>query len=314
MNLDPKAILLASGLSREQVFDPDARIPAHLADAVWLHAAQLAQDPNLALRAAQALEFGAYKVLDFIVANAPSVGEGLCRVGRYFAIVDPRGCIQIDTEVDPVTVSFGSGAGEVPAPAQQYTLAALVLRSRASTGTSWPLEAVDFSFAAPTDRSTYEEIFACPVNFGRPRARLQIRRESWQQQVKGADRALFAVLEDHARRLLADVSQGEPSLLDALRAELRVRLRGGDTSIAAVAHAMAMSERTLQRRLEQLHVSFSDALNDVRHELGREYLREPDVSIAEVAFLLGFSDQSAFGRAFKRATGETPRAWRLAHS
>lgn len=314
MSLDPEAILLASGLSREEVFDPDARILAHLADAVWLHAAQRAQDPDLALHAAQALEFGAYKVLDFIVANAPTVGEGLSRVGRYFALVDPRGRFEIDTDVDPVTVSFGSGAGETPAPAQQYTFAALVLRSRASTGTRWPLAAVDFSFAAPAELRVYEEIFACPVNFGRPRARLLISRETWEQPVEGADRALFAVLEDHARRLLAEVSKGEPSLLDALRAELRARLRGGEASIAAVANAMAMSERTLQRRLEQHELSYSDVLNDVRHELGREYLRERNVSIAEVAFLLGFSDQSAFGRAFKRATGQTPRAWRLSHS
>ena len=108
--------------------------------------------------------------------------------------------------------------------------------------------------------------------------------------------------------------EDEPGLLESLQAELRGRLQGGDTSVAVVAKAMGMSDRTLQRLLEELQLSYSDVLNQLRQELGREYLREPDVSIAEVAFLLGFSDQSAFGRAFKRWTGSSPRAWRVAQS
>lgn len=312
MDLDPDAILLAAGLSRERVFDPDARIPAPLADAIWLEASRLAQEPLLALQAARALEFGAYKVLDFIVANAPTVGEGLHRVVRYFPLVDPRGRFEIEADGDPATIAFGSGAGDVPAAAQQYTFAALVLRSRASTRTQWRLEAVDFTFPAASDPQAMEQVFGCRVNFAMPRARLVIPRESWSQPVEGANGALFSVLEDHAQHLLAGIPDDEPGLLDALRDELRARLRGGDASIAVVSKALAMSERTLQRRLDELGVSYSDVLNEVREELGREYLCEPDVSIAEIAFLLGFSDQSAFGRAFKRWTGSTPRAWRLA--
>ncbi|TPV96181.1 MAG: AraC family transcriptional regulator [Myxococcales bacterium FL481] len=314
MDLDPNAILVASGLTREQVFDPDARIPAPLADAVWLEAARRTGDPDLALSAARALPFGAYKVLDFIVANAPTVGEGLSRVARYFRIVDPRGHLEIQIEEDSASVVFSTDEGELPAPAQQYTFAALVLRSRASSGTDWPLAEVDFTFEAPTEQRVYEEIFASRLNFGASKAQLVIPQSSWKQAVRGADGALFSVLDDHARRLLGEVPEDEPGFLDSLQAELRGRLRGGDTSVGVVAKAMGMSDRTLQRRLEELQVSYSDVLNQLRQELGREYLREPDVSIAEVAFLLGFSDQSAFGRAFKRWTGSSPRAWRVAQS
>ncbi len=312
MDLDPDAILVAAGLSREQVFEPDARIPAPLADAVWLEASRQAQDPLLALKAARALEFGAYKVLDFIVANAPTVEEGLSRIARYFPLVDPRGRFETEGDGDRVTLSFGSGAADVPAPAQQYTFAALPLRSRASTGTNWRLESVDFTFPADAQPQVYAEVFGCPVNFAMPRPQLVIPHGSWMQPVEGANEALFCVLEDHARHLLGEVPVEEPGLLEKLQAELRTRLRGGDASVAVVAKTLGMSERTLQRRLDEFQVSYSDVLNEVREELGREYLREPDVSIAEIAFLLGFSDQSAFGRAFKRWTGSTPRAWRVA--
>jgi len=313
MGLDPDAILLASGLSHDSLLDPDARIPARFADEVWLEASKRAQDPDLALNAASALEFGAYKVLDFIVANAPTVGEGLNRIARYFPLVDPRGRFEIDDSGESVSIAFGGDAAQVPPPAQQYTFASLVLRSRASSGTQWRLDAVDFTFPPAPDLDAYNKIFACPVNFGMPQARLIIPRQSWEQRVEGANEALFSVLEQHARHLMETVPSGEPDLLDTLRAELRARLRGGDASIGVVAKALGMSERTLQRRLDSLQVSYSDVLAEVRQELACEYLREPQVSIAEVAFLLGFSDQSAFGRAFKRWTGATPRAWRVAH-
>lgn len=77
-----------------------------------------------------------------------------------------------------------------------------------------------------------------------------------------------------------------------------------------MAKRLALGERTLQRRLDELGVAFVDVLGEVRTELAQAYLREPGVSLAEIAWLLGFSDQSAFTRAFKRWMGVTPGAWR----
>lgn len=309
LDLDPESLLAAAGLPRAQVYDPDARLPAEAADALWRHAYATAGDPCLALHAAEALPFGAYKVLDFVTAHAPSVGEGLRRVARYFPLVDARAQLEI-VEGDPVSVAMQSELGEIAPPAQEYTLAALVVRSRASAGVAWPLDAVELTFPAPDGAREHERIFACPVRFGQPRARLVVPRSSWELPVRGADPALFSVLEDHARRLLAELPADDGALATRLRAVLRQELRGGDASIAHVARRLGLGERTLQRRLEESGLGFVDVLAEVRAELAREYLREPGVSLAEVAWLLGFSDQSAFTRAFKRWTGVTPGAWR----
>lgn len=312
LDLDPDAILLASGLSREQVYDPDTRIPADLADAVWRHAFAQAKNPDLALLAAEALPFGAYKVIDFVVANAPTIGEGLLRVARYFPLIDPRAQITV-VEGDPAVFAMSTDGRDVPGPAQQYTFAAVLGRSRAAAGVPW-LASVDFTFDAPDDLSTYHRLFGKACRFGQPTARLLIPRSVWNARVEGANEALFSVLDDHAQRLLVELPESEPPFTDLLRRHMREQLCAGDLNIASIAKSMAVSERTLQRRLEDLELSYSKVLSEVRHEVSETYLQEPNVSIAEVAWLLGFSDQSSFSRAFKRWTGRTPGAWKKAHT
>jgi len=91
---------------------------------------------------------------------------------------------------------------------------------------------------------------------------------------------------------------------------LRRLLRGDDPTLGAVAEQLRMSERTLQRRLAEQKLSFTDLLDDVRRESALEYLKARRVSVEEVAFLLGFATPSSFFRAFKRWTGTTPQGWR----
>ena len=146
--------------------------------------------------------------------------------------------------------------------------------------------------------------------FARPAPRLLVLREHWDRPVHGADPALFSVLEDHAERLLAELPAPEPPLVSRLRAVLREELRGGDVGVEHVARRLALGARTLQRRLEDEGVRFAEVLAELRTELARDYLREPGLSIAEIAWLLGFSEQSAFTRAFKRWVGTTPATYR----
>ncbi len=84
------------------------------------------------------------------------------------------------------------------------------------------------------------------------------------------------------------------------------RLRGGDSSLESVARELGTSVRSLQRHLRDIGYSYSTLADEVRAATARLYLEQPDIAIAEVAYLLGFSDQSTFNRAFKRWTGHTP--------
>lgn len=311
LGLPTDEILAKAGISTALIGDADARIPAERADAVWVHAFALANDPNLALHAAEALPFGAYKVLDFIGANAPTIGEGLSRVARYFPIVDPRGSLSVAHDGGLCRVTMESVLGTLPAPAQEYTLAALVLRSRASVGQSWPLARVEFTFDAPPIVAEHERIFSSEIRFNQTRAAIVVPVEAWETPVSGANAALFGVLEDHASRLLAEVAPLEPpGLLSRLRAVIREELRGGDIQAAHIARRLGLGERTLQRRLRDQELTFVEYLARCREQMAKEYLEEAGISLAEIAWLLGFADQSSFTRAFRRWTGKTPGEWR----
>jgi AraC-like DNA-binding protein len=126
---------------------------------------------------------------------------------------------------------------------------------------------------------------------------------------KTSDAALFAFLEEHALAALASRPKTD-DLIDRLRHSIREALKHGEPNIERIATRLALSGRTLQRRLSDLETSFQSVLDDVRFDLARAYLRDVRIDITQVAYLLGYSELRAFDRAFKRWANTTPREWR----
>jgi AraC-like DNA-binding protein len=124
-----------------------------------------------------------------------------------------------------------------------------------------------------------------------------------------ADPSLCALLDRHARELLARYPR-EDSLVERIRTLMKGELNGGDASLEVVAERLGMSARTLQRKLQASGTSHQELLDEMRRDLAVRYLREPGMAVCEVAYLLGFSESSAFHRAFKRWTGTTPSEFR----
>jgi AraC-like DNA-binding protein len=124
-----------------------------------------------------------------------------------------------------------------------------------------------------------------------------------------ADPVLAAVLAEKIERLLAQFSD-QPSLGSRVREWLIAQLRGGNPRIDALAEHLHMSERTLRRRLGEEGTSFKRILDEVRRELAIGYVQERQLSTGEIAFLLRYSEPSAFQRAFKRWTKLTPSEYR----
>jgi AraC-like DNA-binding protein len=155
----------------------------------------------------------------------------------------------------------------------------------------------------------YEDFFGGPVRFDQPSTRVVLSRHDLALPLRGADAALLAVLDAQAQTLLQQVATvGEP--VDVWRQALVGLIRSGRTSLADLAHSLHMSPRSLQRRLAEQGQSFQLLLGQTRQQLAEAYLRDPNVELAEVALLLGYSEQSAFTRAFRLWTGQAPLRWR----
>jgi AraC-like DNA-binding protein len=312
LGVDTETLLRSVGIERKRLEDPDARLPNREAGALWAKAYELSGDPVLSLHVAEAVPLGAYKVIDYMGANARTVGEAFRYSARYFPLINTAVRVTIDESGDPVTfdVAGESGPAGVTRPYAEYCLAAFVLHVRAGTGVGFKPRRVSFTHRAPPDVREHERVFGCPVRFEAEHNRLRIDRAAWEAPTSGAHPGVLRVLSEHADLLLERLPRG-PDLIERTRRAIAGRLRGGDPSLEGVAHELAMSERSLQRHLREHGYTFNALADEVREATARLYLQQPDIALAEIAYLLGFADQSAFNRAFKRWTGCTPKRARL---
>jgi len=311
LGLDAEALLRSVEISRQTLEDPDARLEASKVRALWARAYELSGDPALSLHAAEECPFGSYKVIDFMATSAGTVGEAFRNGSRYFGLINTRTRLPVDESGDPVTfdvVDEAAPAGVFPAYAE-YCLATFVLHVRAGTGVNFPVRRVTFVHPAPPDCGEHRRIFGCPVHFGAEHNRLAIDRRFWETRTAGANPGVLQVLTEHADLLVQKLPRG-PDLVERTRRAISERLRGGDSSLEGVARELGTSGRSLQRHLQGLGYSYHALADEVRAATARLYLGQADIAVAEVAYLLGFADQSTFHRAFKRWTGSTPARFR----
>jgi AraC-like DNA-binding protein len=311
LGLDTSQILRAANLDRATLQDPDARIPVEQVDALWRKAFELSNDPNLALHAVEVLPFGAYRVFDFLAASAPTIGAALAKVSEYFPLINSA--VRLPYLIGELEVTFGMDGPARPSavarPYAEYTMAAVLLRTRIATKRAYSVLRVAFAHPRPLDISEHERIFQCPVGFDADRCEMVIAREVWDTSRAESDPDLFSILDAHARMLLEQLPAGD-DIVGRVRRAIDAELHGGDPRLGSIARRLAMSARTLQRRLSDEGVVFLDVLDAMRFRAAKGYLAQKDIAGAEVAYLLGFAEQSSFNHAFKRWSGQTPTEYR----
>lgn len=192
----------------------------------------------------------------------------------------------------------------------ESTIASIASISReVSTGAFNPI-AVYFKHPAPDSITDHEVYFGCPVHFETDRDALLVSTESLQAPNRVGDAGIATFFDAH---LEAEVSKLEEthSLGQRVRIQVSKSLSEGVPAISDIAGHLGMSGRTLQRRLSEQGQSFQTLVDEARRQLAERLLQQTDYSLAEIAFMTGYSEQSAFTRAFKRWAGQTPRSYRI---
>jgi AraC-like DNA-binding protein len=176
------------------------------------------------------------------------------------------------------------------------------------TGLRSAFEAVEFAYPDPLLRDRYHEVFRCPSRFDRPRTLVRMRREALEIPLRHADHEASALCAEQCERMLQRMQQGS-GVAASVRREL-LRRPSQLSDLRQTAAALGLAERTLSRRLAAEGTSFTQVLEEVRMTLAVDYLSCTPLPIDDVAVLLGYGDDSAFSRAFKRRHGVTARAFR----
>ena len=178
-----------------------------------------------------------------------------------------------------------------------------------STSRFRPL-AISFRHDAPASTRVHEDHFGCPVHFGTGIDGLLIPGETMRAPNQVGDPSIVKYFDTHLEEELSNLDD-DASLERRVRTQISQSLSQGVPKVSDIAAYFGMSGRTLQRRLSDRGYSFQVLVDESRRELAELLLKETEYPLAEVAFLTGFSEQSAFNRAFKRWAGQTPRSYRL---
>ncbi|HEX7602063.1 MAG TPA: AraC family transcriptional regulator [Polyangiaceae bacterium] len=314
MGRDHTEILRKAGIEPEAVGDPDARVPVSAAFRVFELAVAATENEAFGLRAAEAIPLGSLEVVDLAARSAATARAGITQLARYYAFIDDGAELDITSTRETVTIARKNVRNEeAPLAAVELLFGAIVLRGRQLTGSAPPVRAVRFRQPAPKDPAPHDAFFGVPVTFGWPRNELELEASWLDRPILGADPAVSSLVERFLRSLTASLPKSD-DVVDRARRAIAEDLSSGEPPLEAVARRLAMSTRTLQRRLRDGGRSYAEVVEEVRRELALAQLAERRLSIAEVGYMLGFSEPSAFHRAFRRWTGLTPSEYRKARA
>ena len=290
--------------------------------ALW-EAALARVAPAFALRVGTAVGPESFGVIGFAVVTSRTMGEAFQRSSRYHVLCtntsrwygDDRPAPWPGTrpaqDLPARALVFEQDGPPGPArdAAIEFALAELVHEARAlSPVRIEPLE-TRFQRARPSDDEPYRRYFGGTLRWGAPRNELVVPEALLAHPLPKADPHMLAFFDKEAEALLARLPEAQP-IGDSVRRSIVAALPSGTPSLADVARALALSERTLRRRLADEETTFQALLEGCRSELAGRYLARKDLALPEIAFLLGFSEPSPFYRAFRRWFGQSPDAYR----
>ena len=304
-------ILTAINLESDLLKDVDGYIFNHQFCELWQEFVHYSGDPCIGLALVEFAQPSTFGVLGYAANSSLNIGEALTRMARYIKLLHGDAVVNFEVENQIARVTHTLADPLIPSPVafNQWVIANIVLFIRRATRTNWVPLQVGFEHEQPEDISGYHSFFQAPITFEQSANELILDVGMLDLPCQNADSGLCAVLDHYAEDMLTKLPKSE-GFLDNVRRLMSQELRGGDLSLTAIAKITGYAPRTLQRKLQQSGTSYYKLLDEMRRELSFYYLREEKIAVSEVAFLLGFSETSAFYRAFRRWTGVPPGEFR----
>lgn len=264
------------------------------------------KDPLIGLHLGQSMDSRHLGTLGLVLLASDNLREALDKLERFQRLI---------FDVTPMHQRAGRGWVELVWDISRYRPGRLVNETGFAVTLQFcrslvrtPVNALDVEFAhpGPPDVRPYAAFFGGRVRFDRPEPLIRFDADLLASPLKSPDPALVRMIERHAEHLLSQLPQ-EDEVVEQVRKVIARRMREGEPHIESVSAALNCSSRTLQRRLRGAGTGFREELNLLRHQLAASYLRDPRLQVVDIALLLGYSEHSAFTRAFREWTGKTPQ-------
>ena len=312
--LDAPAMFERHGIDPALLSNPDARIPARSWDSLAREAAEHIPDPAFGLLAARCWHPSNLGALGYAWLTSSTLRTGLGRLVRYWRLLGEASSTRLEESSAGVAIVLARQAPDAVSSAVlvDFVMSLLVDMCRMNAGSSLRPVSVRLRRVRPKGSEVYRRHFGCVVHFAADRDSFTLARKDVDRTLPTSNRQLAATLDQILVERLAHLDKR--NVVARCQARLLDQLSSGEVSENVMAEQLHMSRRTLQRKLANADLTFQKLVDDTRRDLAMRHLDDPRHSITDVTFLLGFSQQSAFTRAFKRWTGISPTEYRAQQS
>ena len=309
--LDPEPLFQEAALNPELMRQAGGRYRIDNIDNAWRKASEVIDDPCFGLKAAEVWHPSNFGALAYAMLASNTIRTSLERMVRYLGFLSDEDLMKLDETEEGLRLTLVLSQRNVD-KSEQYDAALAITMRICRINYIEDLAPVSVTLVHPKPACSYRffEYFLSPVFFEAPTYSLTLPIEAVDKILPGSNPQLAELNDQVMIEYLAKLDQKH--ITHKVKATIVDQLPSGSVTNETVARALFMSPRKLQRKLQRAETTFNALLNEIRQELACQYLREEETSITEIAFLLGFSESSAFSRAFKRWMGVSPAKYRKA--
>jgi AraC-like DNA-binding protein len=308
--LDVAALLAGAGIDPTLLDAPGARLATEQISRLWELAVAQSGNPALGLAQHEVVRPASFDVVGYAMMSCADLRSAFERLIRYMLILSDALTMTLAEEASGYRIAFELFGGSRPVPHAriEFIIVTVAGFCRWISGRDVHPLAIELPYPAPADVAPYRAAFHCPVAFDALTSSLLFAASDMTTPLPTSNPQLAELHERFAGDFLRRFDHAQTS--QRAREVIIRRLPDGEPKRNEVAGELRMSERTLQRRLEEEATSFLQLLDDTRRELAEQYLGRLHLSLAQAAYLLGFSDQTSFFRACKRWFALSPGQYR----
>lgn len=305
-----------AGITPDALLRPDEKIAGSMSRKLWRRAEELTADADIGLHIGEASHPSSIGLVGFVMLSCERLGDAFAKLIRYTNLMTDgvSGRLEQNGRLASIAIDITRDRQndllDDPRQRMETSFASIATIAKDLTGKHLPIREMRFEHARPAKVDEHRRIFGAESLFGQTENRMIFSADALDFPVLLANRDLLAAFEAQAEKTLSEIERRETRSSQVQRAIIK-RLTGEIPVIGDVARELGLSERSLQRELASENTSYRELLDETRREVAVRHLEARKIPVGEIAFLLGFSEPSAFHRSFKRWTGTTPNAFRV---
>ncbi len=311
---DADAIFGCTHLRREDLDSPLQEINLEQLCHLFTEAARQTGNDNFGLHFGAQFEPKKLGVIGYAAISSPTLSVALRNMERYFPAHQGQSSFGLIQDGGMLWLSYHIYDPRIADRRQdaELSIGKFINVFRNALGAQWsPLE-VRFEHKEPEYAAEHEQVFGAPVEFGRRTNAIAFRRSDLDACMPDQDPYLFSIIEPFLKSR-CQLHDNLESFAAVVRNQIKLNLSTTSPTLSEIARLFGLSETQFQHELHTHGLSFHDLLRAAREELSLHYLNDSDIPLTEIAFLLGYSELSAFSRAFRNWTGMSPQRYRRTH-